>query len=277
MRARRRMSARVNLLHLALVPITIVWMVPLVLVLGLALKPTNDPSTFFFGILPVNPSLSNFELVFEQNPIFRYLLNSALIAVPSVLLVVFLGAMAAYALALLDVPLKALIFGVLTLALVLPMSSIVVATFQVLQLLGLYDTTLGVSLVYTAIGLPFGIIVIRTSFLAVPSETRDAAVMDGANKWQMFWRVYLPLARPSIAVVVIWQLMLSWNDFLLPLVALVDKNIKPLTLIPLVYRGEHFTQVGALFAILIVVSIPIIITFLFAQKYLVNGLAGAVK
>lgn len=277
MKSLNKTRVRANWLHLILVPVTLVWMIPLMLVIGLALKPANNLDTFFFGMFPTAPSLSNFAMVFDQNPIFLYLLNSALIAVPSVVLVVLLGSMAAFALALLNVPFKASIFALLTLALVLPMSSIVVATFQVLQTLGLYDTTLGVSLVYTALGLPFGIIVIRTSFMAVPPETRDAAVMDGANKWQMFWRIYFPLAKPSIAVVVIWQLMLSWNDFLLPLVALVDKNIKPLTLIPLVYRGEHFTQVGALFAILIVVSVPIVVTFVFAQKYLVNGLSGAVK
>lgn len=277
MKSLNKTRVRANWLHLILVPVTLVWMIPLMLVIGLALKPANNLDTFFFGMFPTAPSLSNFAMVFDQNPIFLYLLNSALIAVPSVALVVLLGSMAAFALALLNVPFKASIFALLTLALVLPMSSIVVATFQVLQTLGLYDTTLGVSLVYTALGLPFGIIVIRTSFMAVPPETRDAAVMDGANKWQMFWRIYFPLAKPSIAVVVIWQLMLSWNDFLLPLVALVDKNIKPLTLIPLVYRGEHFTQVGALFAILIVVSVPIVVTFVFAQKYLVNGLSGAVK
>ncbi len=274
---RRRPSDRVRWLHLALVPITVLWMLPIIIVIGLALKPSNSTGTFFFGMLPSAPSFSNFVLVFQQNPILLYLWNSAVIAVPSVVLVVVLGAMAAFALALLNVPFRATIFSLLTLALVLPMSSIVVATFQVLQSLDLYNTRIGVSLVYTALGLPFGIIVIRTSFMAVPTETRDAAVMDGTNKWQMFWHVYFPLARPSIAVVVIWQLMLSWNDFLLPLVSLVDKNIKPLTLIPLVYRGEHFTQVGALFAILIVVSIPIVVTFAIAQKYLVNGLSGAVK
>ncbi|MCV2395135.1 carbohydrate ABC transporter permease [Actinotalea sp. M2MS4P-6] len=272
-----QLSRRVNLLHLILVPVTVAWMLPIVIVIGLSLKPTNDPGTIAFGMLPRSPSFANYVTVFQQNPIPRYLFNSALIAVPSVVLVVLLGSMAAFALARLRVPAKGWIFGLLTLALVLPMSSIVVATFQVLQALGLYNSTFGVSIVYTALGLPFAIILIRTSFMAVPQETHDAAVVDGANKWQTFWHVYLPLARPAIAVVVVWQLMLAWNDFLLPLVSLVDKDIKPLTLIPLVYRGEHFTQVGALFAILIVVSVPIVATFAIAQRSLVNGLAGAVK
>ncbi|CAN7388854.1 carbohydrate ABC transporter permease [Microbacterium sp. LjRoot45] len=268
---------RVGWLHFVLVPLAVLWMVPIIMVVGLSLMPPENPSTGFFGILPEVFSFKNYVNIWQQNPILLHLLNSVLITVPSVLLVCLLGSMAAFALARLRVPLKALIFGALILALILPMSSIVVATFRILQSMQLYNNLAGLVLVYTALGLPFAVIIIRTSYLAIPMETYEAARLDGADSWQIFWRVYLPLGKPALAVVAIWQTMMSWNDFLLPLVALGDNELKPLTLVPLAYRGMYLSQPGALFAILVLISIPVIALFVFIQKYLVNGLSGAIK
>lgn len=274
---KRWISRNHRWLHIILIPVSILWMVPVVMVIAVSLIPSNNPATVAFGTLPAQPSFSNYILIFQENPIFLHLLDSLAITVPSVALVVIFGSMAAFALARLRVPLKAVFFGALILALVLPISSIVVATFKILQSLSLYNSLVGLVLVYSALGLPFAVIVIRTSFLAIPYETYEAAVVDGANSWQIFWRIYFPLARPSIAVVIIWQTMMTWNDFLLPLVTLSDDNLKPLTLIPLAYQGLFLSQPGALFAILVVISIPVVVLFIFLQKYLVNGLAGAIK
>lgn len=264
-------------LHFVLIPLALLWMVPLVMVLALSFMPPDNPGTQFFGMLPQAFSFRNYIVIWQQNPILLHLLNSLLITVPSVVLVGLLGSMAAFALARLRVPLRALIFGMLILALILPMSSIVVATFRILQSMQLYNNLLGLVLVYTALGLPFAVIIIRTSYLAIPMETYEAARLDGANAWQIFWRIYLPLGRPALAVVAVWQTMMSWNDFLLPLVTLGDNDLKPLTLVPLAYRGMYLSQPGALFAILVLISIPVIVLFIVIQKYLVNGLSGAVK
>jgi len=263
--------------HVVLAPLAVLWSLPLVMVIGLSLLPTSNPQTTAFGLLPAEPSLRNYVTIWEDNPILQHLVNSLLITVPSVALVVLLGSMAAFALARLRVPLKAVIFGVLILALILPMSSIVVAVFKILQALGLYDSRLGLVLVYAALGLPFAVIVIRTSFLAVPQEIYEAARIDGAGRFQIYWRIYLPMARPAIAVVVIWHTMMTWNDFLLPLVSLGDNDLKPLTLVPLAYRGTFLSQPGALFAILVLISLPIVAVFVLLQRHLVNGLSGAIK
>ncbi|GGL30213.1 carbohydrate ABC transporter permease [Phycicoccus endophyticus] len=264
-------------LHLVLVPLAALWLVPIVMTLGLSLLPRSNPKTTALGLLPESPSLSNYVEIWQGNPILGHLLNSVIISVPSIALTILFGSMSAFALARLRVPLKAVIFGALTLALILPMSSIIVSTFKILQSLGLYNNLLGLVLVYTALGLPFAVIIIRTAFLAIPNETYEAALIDGANRWTIYWKLYLPLARPALSVVVIWQLMMTWNDFLLPLVTLSDNALKPLTLVPLAYRGTFLSQPGALFAILVLISVPIVAVFLAVQRYLVNGLAGAVK
>ncbi|HMS37304.1 MAG TPA: carbohydrate ABC transporter permease [Arachnia sp.] len=264
-------------LHAILIPVAFLWMVPLMMVVSWSLMPPENSRTTFFGMFPEQWSFKNYVLIWTQNPILRHLVNSLAITVPSVLLTCLLGAMSAFALARLRVPLKALIFGTLLLALILPMSSIVVATYKILQSMSLYNNIVGLVLVYTALGLPFAVITIRTSYLAIPMETYEAARIDGCNAWQILWRMYLPLGKPALAVVAIWQTMMTWNDFLLPLVTLSDNNLKPLTLVPLAYRGIYLSQPGALFAILVLISIPVIALFVAVQRYLVNGLAGAVK
>jgi raffinose/stachyose/melibiose transport system permease protein len=263
--------------HLVLAPLALLWMVPVIMVIGQSLRPVSRPGTVLFGLLPAHPDVSNYVQVFGQNPIATHLRNSLLITVPSVVLVVLLGSMTAFALARMRVPFRAVVFAFIVLGLVLPMSGIVVAVFQILQSMGLYNSLVGIVLAYSALGLPFAVIIVRTTYLAVPDETFDAARVDGASWWQIFWRVYFPLGRPAVAVVVIWQTMLSWNDFLLPLVMLESTELVPLTLVPLSYRGVFLSQPGALFAILVLISIPVVITFVLCQRSLVNGLAGSVK
>lgn len=276
-RPTRAPGRRIGWLHFVLVPLAGLWLLPIIMVVALSLMPPANPKTTFFGILPQEFSPRNYLIIWEQNPILLHLVNSLVITVPSVLLVCLLGSMAAFALARLRVPLKALIFGVLILALILPMSSIVVATFRILQSMQLYNNLVGLVLVYTALGLPFAVIIVRTSYLAIPQETYEAARLDGASSWQIFWRIYLPLGKPALAVVAVWQTMMSWNDFLLPLVTLGDNALKPLTLVPLAYRGMYLSQPGALFAILVLISVPVVVLFIAIQKYLVNGLSGAIK
>ncbi len=266
-----------NYLHAFLLPLVVLWMVPIFLILSISLLPAGNPHTTGLGLFPEEPSFSNYLLIWQQNPLLHHLVNSLLITVPSVILTVLIGSMMAFALARLKMRGKNLMFGALVGAMVLPMASIVVATYKILQSLNLYNSLTGLVLVYTALGIPFATIMIRNAFLAVPDDTYEAALIDGASKWRIYWSIYLPLARPSLAVVIVWQSMMSWNDFLLPLVSIADNALKPLVLVPLAYRGIYLSQPGGLFAILVVVSLPMVIIFLCIQKNLVNGLSGAVK
>lgn len=263
--------------HLVLGPAAFLWLIPVFMVVGISLLPTNNPSTTFLNMLPETPSLSNYVNIWTQNPILQHLWNSILITIPTVVIVVVLGSMAAFAFAVLPVPAKPVWFIIMMLALVLPIPAVVVALFQVLQALGLYNRLLGLVLAYSALGIPFAMIVFRATFKAIPPAMFEAAELEGANRWRIYSRIYLPLAKPAAAVVIIWQFMITWNEFLLPLVAIVDNDLKPLTLVPLAYQGIYLSQPGALFAILVLISVPVIIVFLATQRFLVAGLSGAVK
>ncbi|MDO5746061.1 MAG: carbohydrate ABC transporter permease [Actinomycetaceae bacterium] len=266
-----------NRWHWILAPLAALWMVPIFMVISTSLMPVSDPTMVYGGLVPRSPSASNYGIIWEQNPIFQHLINSLLITVPSVVLTVIFGAMTAFALAMLRFRAKGIVFGFLIMAMVLPMASIIVAVYKILQALSLYNTLTGLVLVYTALGIPFAVIMIRNAFMAIPLDTYEAGLLDGCSKARIFWSIYMPLARPSIAVVIVWQSMMSWNDFLLPLVSLSDSALKPLVLVPLTYRGIYLSQPGALFAVLVVISIPMVVIFLAVQKNLVNGLSGSVK
>lgn len=263
--------------HLVLAPLALLWLMPVFMVLGLSLLPTNNPRTTFLNMLPETPSLSNYVEIWSQNPILQHVVNSMIITVPTVILVVLFGSLAAFGFAVLRIPFKTFWFLVLVLALVLPIPAVVVALFQVLQALGLYNQLGGLILAYSALGIPFATIIFRVSFKAIPGAMYEAAELDGASRWRIFLRIYLPLAKPAAAVVVIWQFMITWNEFLLPLVAIVDNSKKPLTLVPLAYQGIYLSQPGALFAILVLISVPVVVVFLATQRFLVAGLSGAVK
>ncbi|QWW20193.1 carbohydrate ABC transporter permease [Schaalia sp. 19OD2882] len=267
----------IQYLHLLAAPWSLLWVLPVLAVLSLSLMPTSDPTTTAWGLVPNSPSLSNYSLIFAQNPILRHVVNSLLITVPSVILTVLSGSMVAFALVRLRFPGKPVVFALMVLTMVLPMASIVVAVYRVLQFLGLYNSIIGLVLVYTALGTPFAVIMIRNSFAAIPDETYEAALVDGAGKWRILFRIYLPLAKASVAVVVVWQSMMTWNDFLLPLVSIADNILKPLVLVPLAYQGIYLSQPGALFAVLVLISMPMVLIFLLMQRGLVNGLAGAIK
>ncbi len=273
----RRPSRRVEWLHLLAAPFGLLWVLPILAVVSLSLLPTNDPTTTGWGLVPNSPSVSNYSLIFEQNPILQHLLNSLAVTVPSVILTVLFGSMVAFALVRLKFVGKTVTFSLMIITMVLPMASIVVAVYKILQFLNLYNNLAGLVLVYTALGIPFAVIMIRNAFAAIPDETYEAALVDGASKWRIFFQLYLPLAKASIAVVVVWQSMMTWNDFLLPLVSIADNALKPLVLVPLAYQGIYLSQPGALFAVLVLISIPMVVVFLLVQRNLVNGLAGAIK
>jgi ABC-type glycerol-3-phosphate transport system permease component len=128
------------------------------------------------------------------------------------------------------------------------------------------------------LGIPFALVILKGFMDSFPRELEDAAIVDGCGNWRLFWFIVLPVLQPGIIVVVVWQFLTSWNEFFLALVVMSDKTMKPLTLIPMQYQGFYFSQPGALFAILVIISIPIIVFYIFVSRHFIHGLmSGAIK
>lgn len=275
----RRLAPHQRLgLHAVLIVMAVLWLVPIALMVSGSLAPGNAlDATRLGGLIVTKVSLANYRLILHDNPVWRFFLNSIVISIPTVVIVVLFGSLTAFALAKVRIVGRRLAFWLLLTTLALPTSAIVVALFQIVKELGLLNSYLGLILPYAALGIPFAVVIYKNAFEHIPHDIAEAARIDGATAFYIYRKVYLPLAMPATAVVVIWEFMVSWNEFLLPLVLLTDANKAPLTRVPMIYSGTTFSEPGALFAVLVMITVPVVLVYVLMQRFMVKGLGGAVK
>jgi ABC-type glycerol-3-phosphate transport system permease component len=270
---------KIKILYVSLIIVgTAVWLIPIIMMLSVSFMPPDLRSPAFGGIFLPRYSLYNYQLIFNEVPMFRYFMNSVAITVPSVIMVTFFSSLAAYAFARLRFFGRDIWYTLLLLTLMLPIPTLVIPLFQISKNLNMYNTYFGLILPYAALGIPFAAIIFRSFFTSFPIDLENAAKIDGCGAWKIYWNIMIPLSGPSLSVVIIWQTMKSWNEFLLALVT-IDKNIlKPLPLVPLIYSGQYMSRPGAMFAVLTVMSLPVIAVYIFMQRYFMNGMtSGALK
>ena len=212
-----------------------------------------------------------------------YFLNSVIVTGASVALIVALGSMAAYALARFSHPLGRLAFGLILAGLTIPAQLAIIPLFFELRALGLLNSRVGLILVYTANGLPFAIFILAGFFRLLPRSLYEAAVVDGCGEFAAFWRVLLPLARPGLVTVAIFQFIGVWKEYFYAYMLLGgdtagDARTLPLGLANLSIASLFRSDYGMLFAGLVLVTIPILIVYLLLQRRIVKGVAaGALK
>ncbi len=211
-----------------------------------------------------------------------YFLNSTLITTASVALILLLGSMAAYALSRFHHPLGRVAYTLFLAGLMIPAQLAMVPLFFELRALGLLDSKAGLILVYTANGLPFAVFILAGFFRGLPRTLYEAAVVDGCSEASAFWHVMLPLARPGLVTVAIFQFIGIWKEyfFAFMLVGGGDGGAKtlPLGLANLAITAQYRSDQGLLFAGIVIVTVPILAIYVFLQGHLVRGItAGAVK
>ena len=212
-----------------------------------------------------------------------YFFNSVLVTAVSVALIVLLGAMSAYALARFYHPLGRAVFWLFLAGLMIPAQLAVVPLFFELKALGLLNSRLGLILVYTANGLPFAIFILAGFFRSLPRTLYEAAVIDGCGEFAAFWRVLLPLARPGLVTVAIFQFIGVWKEYFFAFMLLggdLDGGARtlPLGLANLSIEAQYHSDDGMLFAGIVLVTLPILIIYLLLQRQIVKGVAaGALK
>jgi len=224
------------------------------------------------------PTLANFRDLAQQTRgnVWRWLGNSALIAVAVTGFHVLFASMAGYAFARKEFPGRNLMFGLLISTLMIPVQVTLVPNFLLISRLGLADNHLGVIL--PGFADVFGIFLMRQYLQTLPREVEDAARVDGADEWQVFWRIVLPLAKPAVATLAIFMFMRSWNIFLWPLIVLRDGARYTLPVGVATLQGEFSTNQGLVMAGAAVAAVPMIVFFLLFQRYFLGGLrVGALK
>jgi raffinose/stachyose/melibiose transport system permease protein len=221
----------------------------------------------------------NYEIAWQRAGLLNNLFNSVTVTAGTVLLIILTGALASYALARLKIGrISGAIFALFILGIILPTFSGLIPLFKLMQLFGLYDTLLGLMLIYAAAGLPITILIITKFFQSVPYELEEAAKIDGLGYLRTFWSIMLPLALPAIVTTIIINSLSVWNDFFTVLVFTSDPSNYTLTRGLVAFKSEFTVDWSLLFAASTMIALPVFLLFLFLQRFLIDGLtSGAIK
>lgn len=225
---------------------------------------------------PVNElkfAWNNYTDLFAKFTFGTYLWNSVFITVVATVLTLLFNSMAAFALSKYKFKGQKGVFLLIIATLMIPPTIILVPVFLVINQVGLLNNLWGVIL--PAVATPTGVFLLRQYMLTIPDELLEAARMDHASEWRIFWRIVLPLSAPALAVLAIFSVMWRWNDFLLPLIVLSQNEFFTLQLALNSFQGELNTQWHYLLAMTVITLMPVTLVFAFLQRYITTGIAGA--
>ena len=249
---------------------------PLLLVVFNTMRSSRDIFRNPVG-LPTSLNFDSYVRAWEEASFNTYFLNSLFITIAAVCLATAVSALAAYVLGRYTFAGSRVISAYFLAGLMLPFRLAIVPLFLLLNGLGLVDSRFGLILVYAASGVPFSVFILSAFFRQLPNELSEAARIDGAGEFTIFGRVMLPLIRPALATVMVFQFVPLWNDFFFPLVLLRSTNKWTLPVGMTRFFGEFQTDWSTLFAGLVITTLPLIILFLFATKQVIAGLTAGVS
>lgn len=263
--------------YAVLILFAVLFVLPFVWLWASALKSPTEIMLDPFA-LPRDPQWGNLLKAWTTGRFSQYIGNSFLYCLIIVPVVLVLCSAAGYALGTLRVPGERFIFPLFLLGIMVPIQAIMIPQYYQVRDLGLLGNHGGIILPGIAVGLAFGIFLMRAFFRGVPQEIGQAARLDGANEWQVFWLVMLPMARSGLLTLGVFQFMISWNMFIIPLLYGQAEGLRPISTGIMFFIGRYAIDRGMIAAGATLACIPIIIVYLLLQRYIISGLtAGAVK
>lgn len=250
---------------------------PFVWAAMMSLRTTTEISQDHFG-WPVPAHFEKFPQAWFNSNYSVYFFNSTAIVVSAVLVLTLVGSMAAHCFARYRFRLNRALYFLIFSTIIFPPQITIIALFQILVSYGLYDTRVGLGLVYVSIQLPLTIYILESFFARIPSDLFDAARMDGYSEWSIFWRISFPVAMPAIATTIILNFILLWNEFLYAVVLITEEANRTLPLGIQRFMGDQLEDVGMIATGLMIAVIPVILIYAFFSEKLIQGMtAGAVK
>jgi raffinose/stachyose/melibiose transport system permease protein len=277
-RARRSLTAEAAA-HAVLIAYTIIALFPVVLILINSFK--DRRAIFQAPMAPPTPesfSLIGYATVLEQGNFALYFMNSLTVTVLALVLVLLLGAMAAFALAEYRFFGNALMGLYLAIGIMIPIRLGTVGILEMMVATGLVNTRTALVLVYTANGLPLCVFILSEFMRNVSKDLKDAARIDGLSEYTIFFRIVLPLVRPAMATVAVFTMIPIWNDLWFPLILAPGEAVKTITLGTQVFIGQFVTNWNAVLAGLALAILPVLALYLVFSRQLIRGItSGAVK
>ena len=263
--------------HAFLVLVSLACIFPLWWAFASSLK-TQETVFNDLSLFPANPHWENYLYAWTKADFSLYFLNSLFYTITVVVGVILIASMAAYAFSRLEFKGKNFIFLILISTMMIPIPGSFIALYVLLNKLHLVNTRLGYILPQINGGLALGIFLLKTFFDDLPKELEDSARIDGCGRFRVYWHIALPLARPAIAVLAIFNILAVWNEYLLAMLVLSGKELMPLQRGLMVFQGAHITQYPLLMAGIVITVLPVLVVYLSLQKHIIKGItAGAVK
>jgi multiple sugar transport system permease protein len=263
--------------HLLLMPVALVFVLPLVQMVLTSFMSDADINRFPPRLIPTSLHLAGYVGVFTEAPILRWLLNTVIVSAISIVAHLVLCSMAGYGFARLKFPGRNFGFFAMVATIMIPPQLLMIPTYLMFARLGVVDTLAAAFVPWLASA--FGIFLMRQFFLSLPRELEDAGRIDGCTTFGVFWRIVLPLAKPALATLAIFTLLGSWNDLVWPLIAISDEHKYTLQLGLTTFQGTRRTQWSLLMAGNVIATMPLIIGFVAAQRHFIatmtfSGLKG---
>jgi multiple sugar transport system permease protein len=277
---RGRYSIRIGrwLTLLFIVSIAFLTLMPFVWVVATSLRTPAESFSVPPEWIPTDMDFSNYTRVFEEIPFWRQIGNSFFITLSVVFGQLITASLAGYAFARLRFPGRNILFWIVLATLMIPGQATIIPVFILISRVLHLNDTLG-ALIIPGLATAFGTFLLRQYFLGIPDEFEEAALVEGANQWQIFTKIYLPLASPGLAILAVLTFNAKWNDYFSPLIFMNTKELFPITLGIVDLQGYMGTgSISIVLAGIVLSTIPVIIIYIFGQRYLVEGLmAGALK
>lgn len=248
---------------------------PFLWLLSTSLMPGENVFTFPPKLIPTTLNFTNYTEVLSFLDFGKYILNTVIITALGVGLNVFFSCLTGYPLATYNFKGKNFIFSALIATMIIPASAGMIVNYLTIKRLGLMNSFMGVVLP-TAVTV-FNVFLMRQAFSTVPLEVREAGKIDGAGEFRIWWNLMLPMVRPAVAVIGLFQFMAHWNEFLWPMIILKDSDKYPLGAALTFLKGQFSYNFGWLSAGTVISVLPIIIIFIICQKQFIEGMAGALK
>jgi len=267
----RQRAVRI-LLYVFLVVFTLLYMMPLFSAVVASLRTQDDISLNGFWSIPEEFTFENYPDAWTNGRVNRYLLNSFIITIPALAGTIFLSSLSAFALARYRFRGNRLIYFMYVAGTMLPFQILLLPVFILTNKLGLYNTYLSVILIHTAFQLGFCTFVLRNFMRTLPGEIMDAARIDGASEFGIYWRIAMPLSLPGIAAVATLEFTWIFNDYIWALILIQDDALKPVTAGLAGLQGQFSTNWPLVVAAALLAAVPTLIIFFALQRYFIGGL-----
>lgn len=265
------------LLYSGAIALFVIQVFPILYVLTNSLR-TSSTAMRGFGIIPNEFHISNYANAWTMAGMGHYFLNSVFITLSATAATVLLTALAGYALARIRFPGRKILFIIILSGMVVPSQVTVIPLYLFLEKINWLNTYWALIFPYIAMQIPFSTFIFRNYFLTLPRELEESATMDGCGVFRTFWNVMLPLALPATATVIIFSFVADWSEFLYATTFMTNPSMMTLPTGLIHFQGQYTNNWPLLFSAIIMIIIPVLIVFMFLQRYFIRGLtAGAVK